>query len=157
MFPCGTTRSQPFSVSLTYTSAPTPIFLPRLAGTDGKITIQTQIPVAMTCTSSDSSPTLICKPTDLNNNASIIAAAIGGGVLLLGLPFGIKMMIRKWKWRQAETAPKQRTYPFARQQAIPVEGPNFLFSQEWHGRQYDQTKRPPPKAQTKNKGPYINT
>jgi hypothetical protein len=166
MISCGTVKEQSITVALTYAGATTPISLPRNLGTDGKITIETQTPpstsmaVSMTCSTSTSSPTLVCEPvaTDNNNNmASIIAAAIGGGVLLLGLPFGIKMILRKWKWRQAEKPPKQRTYPFGRQQAIPVEGPNFLFSQEWHGRQYEQTKGPSPVKEKRNKGPYMNT
>jgi len=164
MFPCGTQKIAQVTVSLTYSGATTPIPLPRNLGADGKVTVLTQSPsstVSMTCTSLASSPTLICNPVinNTNNRPSLIAAGIGCGVLLLGLPFGIKMVLRKWRWRQAEKPPRQRTYPFARQQELPVEGPNFLFSQEWHGKQYSPTKRPPapPKKAYLNNSPYMNT
>lgn len=157
MFACDTAKDQQATIALTYADFPSPIPLPRNIGTDGSITILTQLPSStqpvstlhttsgttqMMCTTLPSSQKLVCTPVEEgNNNASIIAACIGGGVLLLGLPFGIKMIWRKWSWRQEERAPKQRTNPFGRQQAIPVEGPNFLFSQEWHGQQYGEAQR----------------
>jgi len=114
MFPCGTVKAKEYKIVLSGKSLPTPISLPQYLGTDGKLFHE---PVA----------------TDFSQKGSIIAACVGGGVLLLGLPFGIKMIIRKLRWRQAEKAPKIRSlrHPFVREQLPP--GPNFLFSQEWHG------------------------
>jgi hypothetical protein len=36
------------------------------------------------------------------NTGSIIAAAVGGAVLLAGLPFCIKMYLRRRKWKKAQ-------------------------------------------------------
>lgn len=114
MFPCGTAKIKEYSVSLSGKNLPTPISLPQYLGKDGQMFHE---PVA----------------TDFSQRGSIIAACVGGGVLLLGLPFGIKMCMRKLRWRQAEKAPKIRSlrHPFVREQLPP--GPNFLFSQEWNG------------------------
>ena len=116
MFPCGTVKARVFSVALSGKTLPTSVSLPQYLGNDGKIFHEK---VA----------------TDFSQKGSIIAACVGGGVLLLGLPFGIKMIVRKLRWRQAEKAPKIRSlrHPFVREQLPP--GPNFLFSQEWHGGQ----------------------
>ena len=129
MFPCGTTKTKEFSVVLSGTGLPTSVSLPQFLKNDGTVAYEAEA-------------------TDFSQRGSIIAACVGGGVLLLGLPFGIKMVIRKLNWRKAEKAPKIRNlkHPFVREQLPP--GPNFLFSQEWHG-----TPAPPyPKAQLASGG-----
>ncbi|KAG9244221.1 hypothetical protein BJ878DRAFT_507246 [Calycina marina] len=115
MFPCQMTKaSKAIKVVLSGTALPTPESLPLYLGSDGRVFHE---PVA----------------TDFSQKGSIIAACVGGGVLLLGLPFGIKMALRKLHWQMAEKAPKTRSlrHPFVQKQLPP--GPNFLFSQEWHG------------------------
>lgn len=115
MYPCQTTRAlKDIKVVLSGSALPTPESLPQYLGTHGEVFHQ-------------------AVATDFSQKGSIIAACVGGGVLLLGLPFGIKMLIRKLNWRMAEKAPKTRNlrHPFVQKQLPP--GPNFLFSQEWHG------------------------
>lgn len=83
------------------------------------------------------------------NTGSIVAAAVGGAVLLAGLPFGVKMYMRKRKWRRTQRPRKLQEREMRRQwaeQAEPymteeialpsptTEGGNFLFSQDWHGK-----------------------
>ena len=114
MFPCGTSKTREVAIVLTGAGLPTPVSLPQFLNSAGKVFYE---PIA----------------TDFSQKGSIIAACVGGGVLLLGLPFGIKMLMRKRNWRvKAEKAPRTRNlrHPFVREQLPP--GPNFLFSQEWH-------------------------
>jgi len=114
MYPCGATKTSAISIALAGSGLPTPVSLPQYLNKSGKVYYEAYA-------------------TDTSWQGSIIAACVGGGVLLLGLPFGIKMVIRKRNWRKAEKAPKIRNlkHPFVQKQLPP--GPNFLFSQEWHG------------------------
>ncbi|KAH8602205.1 hypothetical protein B0O99DRAFT_588419 [Bisporella sp. PMI_857] len=130
MYPCGQTKTQDLKIKLSGIGLPTPISLPQfLDSKTGQVYHKSVT-------------------TDFSQKGSIIAACVGGGVLLLGLPFGIKMLIRKRNWRKAEKAPKTRNlrHPFVREQLPP--GPNFLFSQEWHG----APSPPYPKAHTGSGG-----
>jgi hypothetical protein len=104
----------------------------------------------MTSTTSIASPSSTGWPKEDPgiNTGSIIAAAIGGGVLVLGMPFGIKMYLRRRKWAKAQRPRRLQEREMRRQwaetsnpsegQGIPPEptggGHNFLFSQDWHGR-----------------------
>lgn len=85
------------------------------------------------------------------NTASIIAAAIGGAVLLCGLPFGIKMYLRKRRWKKAQRPRRLQEREMRNAWAGPETAPrdiyirqeiprattgtnNFLFSQDWPGK-----------------------
>jgi hypothetical protein len=148
MMPCGTVQDKR-NAQLTFNGQTTTVNLPRSL-VNGVIAFGTTIPASMRSTSSSASPTSTKWPDEDGgkvNTGSIIAAAVGGGVLLLGLPFGVKMYLRKRKWRKAQRPRRLQEREMRRQwaetsnfyarQDIPPEptdgGHNFLFSQDWHG------------------------
>jgi len=141
MLPCGSTGT-PLIVNFT------------VVGLEGTIT---ELPRFATASPTDVPPDgtagIAGDPTSHEgvNTGSIIAAAIGGAVLLAGLPFGIKMLLQKRKWskaqrprrqqeremRRAWAGPEERQRDIYVRQEIPRAGAgttNFLFSQDWPGK-----------------------
>jgi hypothetical protein len=147
MIPCGTAKGGTMA-ELTTAGQTATADLPRFV-VNGAVVAT--LPVSMTSTSSSTSasPTNIDPDGGKVNTGSIVAASIGGGVLLLGLPFGIKMYLRKRKWKKAQRPRRLQEREMRRQWAetgnpyssqtvpIPAEpaegGNNFLFSQDWPG------------------------
>lgn len=147
MIPCGT-ASGGTSAELTTDGQTATIDLPRFL-INGDIV--TALPASLTSTTSSPSPSSTYTDPDGGrvNAGSIVAASIGGGVLLLGLPFGIKMFLRKRKWKKAQRPRRLQEREMRRQWEetgnpyvgdevpIPPEGEggggNFLFSQDWPG------------------------
>jgi hypothetical protein len=134
MLPCGKIPNHQLNVAITFNGEKTPANLPRYF---------------MIATSS-ASPTATPKNDGREvDTSSIIAAAIGGAVLLAGLPFGIKMYMHRRKWRKAQRPRRLQEREMRRQWAEPTNpyvmetetipmptagGGNFLFSQDWHGK-----------------------
>jgi len=135
MLPCGKTPNHQLTVAITYNDEKTPV-----AG----------LPRYFTVATSSASPTAIAKSDGQKvSTGQIIAAAIGGAVLLIGLPFGVKMYMRKRKWRKTQRPRRLQEREMRREWAeptnpymnevIPIPSPtaggsNFLFSQDWHGK-----------------------
>lgn len=147
MLPCGTASSLTTTVALTYSAFSTPILLPRSLLANGTIAYATQaVP--------SSAPSITPPPSaPISPLASIIPAVLGGAVLLAGLPFGIKVLIRKRQWARAMRAdrlPNEREAMDMRTQdlsSLYVDQPpaaylgndrrgggGFMFSQDWYGR-----------------------
>lgn len=144
MMPCGIAKATK-SVELTFRGQSITVNLPRSL-VNGVMVVGATSPASMTSTSSSASAT-----STSNNNGkkvdtgSIVAAAVGAGVLLLGLPFGIKVFIQKRRWKRMQRPRRLQEREMRRQwaeggnpyirQDIPVEptggGNNFLFSQDW--------------------------
>jgi len=131
---CADTTAQPLTVAITYTNMKTAVNLPRSL-VNGQVAFATQTPPVL-------------KDGTKIDSGSIIAASIGAAVLLCGLPFGIKMFIRKRRWSKAQRPRRLQEREMRRQWAEPsnpysraaiptpppAAGQNFLFSQDWHGR-----------------------
>jgi len=134
MLPCGQTPNHQLNVAITFNGEKTPANLPRY------FTIATSRAPPTATPDNDGRKV---------DNGSIIAAAIGGAVLLAGLPFGIKMYMRRRQWRKAQRPRRLQEREMRRQWAEPTNpyvmetetipmpadvGSNFLFSQDWHGK-----------------------
>jgi len=153
IIPCGTVHNQR-TAQLTFGGQSTTVALPRSV-VNGVLAFGATIPASMTSTTSSASASPTAWPAEDSgvNVGSIIAGSIGGGVLLLGMPFGIKMYLRRRKWKKAQRPRRLQEREMRRQWAetsnppeglsIPPEptggestgaGHNFLFSQDWHGR-----------------------
>jgi len=159
---CNTSQSASPSAELTVVLTPnglnTPVVqLPRSI-VNGVLAFATQFPSDYTSTSlaavsaASASASARAKAQEEGgkvNSGSIIAAAVGGAVLLAGLPFGIKMFLRKRKWSKAQRPRRLQEREMRRQWAEPsnpyssaeiptppppTAGQNFLFSQDWHGK-----------------------
>jgi len=131
MFPCGKTPNHQINVAVTYNGEKTPVELPRY----------------FTPASSASPTATAVRKKEKVNTGSIIAAAVGGAVLVTGLPFGVKMYLRRRKWRKMQRPRQLQEREMRRQweepanpylsQELPVAPmtaeSNFLFSQDWHG------------------------
>jgi len=143
MLPCGTESSRTTTVEVTYSSFITPIPLPRTLFPNGTLVYATQVSPIPTNTAPPDGPS--------SPLASIIPAALGGAVLLAGLPFGIKALYRKRQWRRAMRAdrlPDEREAMDMRSQDLsslyvdpvppvylpPERNRGFMFSQDWYGR-----------------------
>lgn len=137
MLPCASVPS-PLTVDIT------------LSGLDGTITDLPRFYSSI----SNSTTTTKTKHEGVNTG-SIIAAAVGGSVLLAGLPFGIKMFLRRRKWKRATRPRRLQEREMRRAWAGPETAPrdiyirqeiprattgtnNFLFSQDWPGRANDR-------------------
>lgn len=132
MFPCGKTANRPLNVAVTFDGEHTPVGLPRY----------------FTSTSAAAPTATAVHKKETVSTGSIIAAAVGGAVLLVGLPFGVKMYLRRRKWRKMQRPRQLQEREMRRQwqeatnpymaQELPVPPPsaghNFLFSQDWHGK-----------------------